>query len=270
MLDLSTEATSPPAKMQFFREIFFPALFAYLSFIGLAAVFGAIAGIVFGTQGEAATDAGKHAKALLGSFYGVQISSLLLYGALYIFVERRAIAAKRLSLRSLYVPVPRSSLVKCAGAGIGGAFLILVGIFLWSRLTATTLTPTPSEAGLMPGRHGISDSYKYLRIALSALTIGLVAPYVEEVFFRGLLQRWLAEKLPGGIAVLASALIFALFHFKMALHFNSWGVFLTLGIGGLGYATGYLYRKYGSLRPGFVLHASYNLTLLALSLLGRA
>src|SRR6202012_4223816 len=103
--------------------------------------------------------------------------------------------------------------------------------------------------------------------ALSMVIVGLVAPCIEELFFRGLLQRWLTERLPSLAAILLSGLIFALFHFKMLLHFNSWGVLLTLGIGSLGVATGLLFRKYESLWPGCVLHASYNLSLIGVSLL---
>jgi membrane protease YdiL (CAAX protease family) len=70
-------------------------------------------------------------------------------------------------------------------------------------------------------------------------------------------------------AILAGAAIFSLCHFKMTLHANSWGVFLTLGIGILGVITGFLFEKYRSLTPGFVFHAGYNLALLAISLLAR-
>jgi membrane protease YdiL (CAAX protease family) len=217
-------------------------------------------------HGEAQSAAQAHFQTLIQSFYGVQISSLAFYGALYFFAEQRAIAAGRPSLWKLYAPMRWTGLIKFVGAGVGGAAALVVGIVLWSKITASPLTPAPSEAALMPGSQ---SAYKYLRIALSMLTVGLIGPCIEELFFRGLLQRWLTQRLPSLTAILLGALIFALFHFKMLLHLNSWGVLLTLGIGSLGVATGLLFRKFGSLWPGFVLHASYNLALIGVSLLGH-
>jgi len=269
MLDTSVRSEDSAPKIRFFGQILAPAIFAVLLLIVAVVAFSIIAGLIAANHGETPDEIGKQVKNLINSFYGTQITSLLLYGALYVFADQRAIAAGHESLRQLYVPVRWLSLLKCAGAGAGSALLVMVTITLWSKLASTALIPTPSEAGLMPGSRGTLDADKYLRIALSAFTVGLVAPFVEEIFFRGLVQRWLAQRLPGGRAVLASAVIFALFHFKLTLHFNSWGVVLTLGIGCLGAATGHLFYKYRSLWPGFVLHASYNLSLIAFTLMGH-
>ena len=265
MLDSAVESGDAGSSVRLFKEILVPAVLAYLTLIVLGIVFGVIAGV----QGRTPAETQIHVQTLLGSFNGVQISSLVLYGAFYVFAEWRATAAGRAPLRTLYQPLRWSQAAKCAGAGIGGALILLTAIVLWTKLTATPLAPVPAEAGLMPVSRGVSGSDKLLRTALSMVTIGLVGPIVEEILFRGLLQRWLAEKMPGMRAVWASAAIFSLCHFKLALHFNSWGVLLSLGIGCLGVATGFLSHRCRSLSPGFILHASYNMSLLAVNLMGH-
>lgn len=265
MLETGVESDNAASSVRLVKEILVPAVLAYLTLIVLGIGFGVIAGI----NGQTPADTRIHVQTRLGSFYGVQISSLVLYGAFYVFAEWRATAAGRAPLRTLYQPLGWSQAAKCAGAGIGGALILLTAIVLWTKLTATPLAPAPAEAGLMPVSRGASGSDKLFRTVLSMLTIGLVGPLVEEILFRGLLQRWLARTMPGMRALLASAAIFSLCHFKFALHFNSWGVLLSLGIGCLGVATGFLFHRYRSLSPGFILHASYNMSLLAVNVMGH-
>lgn len=85
------------------------------------------------------------------------------------------------------------------------------------------------------------------------LVIGIVviiAPLVEELLFRGFLQRVLEYRL-GDItrAVLISALVFAL------MHFNIWWV---VQIYVLGVFMGYLAWRTNSVWPSFIIHACNN------------
>ena len=91
------------------------------------------------------------------------------------------------------------------------------------------------------------------------------APLFEELFFRGLLLRGLLGKLsPLGrragpaLAIVLSAVVFALAHFE-ALQF--------LGLFGFGLVLGILAWRTGRLGPGIVAHMSFNaVTVIAIAL----
>ncbi len=89
--------------------------------------------------------------------------------------------------------------------------------------------------------------------ALALVAAGLVAPVSEEVFFRGLVQGSLRTHYGAPIAILTSAGLFALFH----LIPTTFLPVLVLGIG-----LSLLYHISGSLWPGILLHAGWNVVML--------
>lgn len=92
------------------------------------------------------------------------------------------------------------------------------------------------------------------------LCFGLGAPVQEEAIFRGLLQSALARSLGTGarlaahgvVASLAIALLFGVIHLKV-------GRFTAVGALVLGVLAGEFKRRSGSLLPGMVCHAIFNL-----------
>lgn len=94
---------------------------------------------------------------------------------------------------------------------------------------------------------GAVHSAPALVLALVVLAVG--APLVEELFFRGLLLRSLTEKVSTPVAVLASALLFALAHFE-AVQFA--------GLAAFGVVLGVLAWRTGRLAPGIAAHATFN------------
>jgi membrane protease YdiL (CAAX protease family) len=93
------------------------------------------------------------------------------------------------------------------------------------------------------------------------LCFGLGAPVQEEAIFRGLLQTTLSKSLDsmparvaahGLVASLAVALLFGAIHLKV-------GAFTALAALGLGVLAGELKRRSGSLLPGMLCHAIFNL-----------
>lgn len=81
------------------------------------------------------------------------------------------------------------------------------------------------------------------------LFIGLVPAFVEELFFRGYVQRRLLDRWPGGVVVPLVAVMFAAFHGTPA-----W----ALGVLPLGLWFGVLAWRTGSLWPGIVCHGVVN------------
>lgn len=95
-----------------------------------------------------------------------------------------------------------------------------------------------------------------LDVVLLVLLAGVMAPLVEEIFYRGFLLRGLLRSLSPWIAVVVQALIFAAVHLQ-ALQFPGLFVF--------GLLSGALAVRTGRLGMSWALHAGFNgLTLLLL------
>lgn len=95
-----------------------------------------------------------------------------------------------------------------------------------------------------------------LNIGVGVIAIAIVAPLIEELLFRGLLQRSLMQYMPAGAAIMLSAFVFAMVHMQL----------LALpALMALGAAFGLIYHITGSLRTTIILHMLNNIMALALS-----
>ena len=124
---------------------------------------------------------------------------------------------------------------------------------------------------IVPYRHPIVEFLATHRdatsIALVWLAATVVAPIVEEFFFRRVLQGWLetwlsgrgAAAAAGGLAIGGSAFAFALAHLGQGL---AW-----MPLVGLGVVLGWLARQTGSIVPGILAHALFNAVSVVLVLL---
>lgn len=86
-------------------------------------------------------------------------------------------------------------------------------------------------------------------LGIAWVAAGIVAPLVEETFFRGFLLPALLQKFSFWAAVAINALVFALIHFQPAavVPFFVLGVFFCL-----------LYRVTNSIWPSILMHATMN------------
>jgi len=124
---------------------------------------------------------------------------------------------------------------------------------------------------IVPYRHPIVDFLATHRDAVAVAVVWLaatvVAPIVEELFFRRVLQGWLETwfsgrvggSAAGGLAIVGSALAFALAHLGQGL---AW-----VPLVGLGIVLGTLARQTGSIVPGILAHALFNAVSVVLVLL---
>ena len=87
------------------------------------------------------------------------------------------------------------------------------------------------------------------------VTIALVAPLLEEILFRGLLQNALSKRLPAWAAIALSALVFG------AMHMDFYAMPPLVLMGAI---FGVIYHLTGSLRVTIVLHMVNNAAALAL------
>jgi membrane protease YdiL (CAAX protease family) len=110
-----------------------------------------------------------------------------------------------------------------------------------------------------------ADEVVYVVVAL--LSVILLAPVIEEAFFRGLVLPSIIGMLRGGrwIAVVISALLFAVLHL---LAVTTVAQAIVVGVGTLlvGLGAGSLAVLTGRLGPAIVAHVVFNASILALGL----
>jgi membrane protease YdiL (CAAX protease family) len=131
-----------------------------------------------------------------------------------------------------------------AGAlGIGCGLLLLSYAFNLAYGFFLSLFGLSIQPDIVPLFAGLSSPW--------LLFIGgvVVAPLVEEIFFRGFVFAGLRNRYGWQKAALSSAALFGLIHFTPTAIIP---IFL------LGYVFAYLYQRSGSLWPGILMHASSN------------
>jgi membrane protease YdiL (CAAX protease family) len=120
----------------------------------------------------------------------------------------------------------------------------LVGGALLSAAFIPILGRPPSNTASLLG-----ISFDPFFIVVVVLTVCLLAPVCEELFFRGALYGWMRGRLPALVAVPVSAIIFAGAHVIVPL-------IPTLFVFGLGAA--WIRERTGSTLNSFAMHATQN------------
>ena len=165
------------------------------------------------------------------------------------------------SLIARYRSAGRLLPVICVLAGVALAIAMLVGLNQLALHDLVKFHPRPEDRFFVDGA-----PYQY---PIVFLTAAIVAPFVEEFYFRGVLLSWLGRKITIVPAVLVSAVLFGLLHFRFSSHPGAEGWVLTGVIGFIGLVNAILAVRTKSLWPPFALHAGYNATLVGLALLPR-
>ena len=122
---------------------------------------------------------------------------------------------------------------------------------VFGALGTLALSVGVSQLGIEP--EGMKQAMEISRapglFLISLLVMGLLAPVVEELVFRGLLFGWLAGRWGGAVAAGVSSLVFAAAHLEPA------HIALVLPLGLL---FGWLRWRTGSLLPSMVAHIVNN------------
>jgi membrane protease YdiL (CAAX protease family) len=140
-------------------------------------------------------------------------------------------------------------------AAIGFAFGVGV-IFLLGYLAShhiVEIHSTPADRAIIPHSLG--------QLLMTLPLVALLIPFVEEMYFRGLLLSWLQQTLPAILAALVSAAIFALVHLHFITRPGREGWVLTGIITVLGLVNATWAQLSRSLWPPLTVHATYNGTL---------
>lgn len=95
----------------------------------------------------------------------------------------------------------------------------------------------------------------FLDIFLAVLSIAVIAPLAEEIVFRGYIFRAVENKAGGYVAIILTALAFAILHFSPVLFIP---IFL------MGLAMGWVRERTGSIVPSLIFHSANNLSAVVL------
>lgn len=123
------------------------------------------------------------------------------------------------------------------------------GVFFWSALLALGLIiPSAWLQEMLPSLPNVirAQLVELLRHPLGFVAVGLLAPLVEEIVFRGaILRALLSQFSKAWVAILISAVLFAAIHANPAQMPHAFVVGLLLG---------WMYWRTSSILPGMVYH----------------
>jgi membrane protease YdiL (CAAX protease family) len=219
-----------------------PAQPARLRDIALLLFVGLIVGAILGVIAMAVARFFTHSKFVAGIIWGAAVYGSWLVGYQWL--------AKKRGWDGLQARFSRTRpkvLLTAAASGIG-LIVLLSAVASLLRWFGIDVLPPPLP-DILP------RSASQLIFAL--VLIGVMGPLAEELIFRGLLLDWLRGKINVWAAALILSVLFSLLHnngFKLgAIGVLAFGVRMALGLVSSAFAI-----RSSSLRPSFVLHATFN------------
>jgi membrane protease YdiL (CAAX protease family) len=150
--------------------------------------------------------------------------------------------AAHASLRQLGLRAP-SAMEIAAGIGGGAAMFVVTLVLGTLQSVVVHVRPEQSVVGALEGAH---DAGVIIAFALVAC---VVAPFVEELTFRGLVFNALRRYVPFTLAAPLSALLFAAAHLTPSALIPLWGGGIVLA---------YVYARTGALSASMISHGTFN------------
>lgn len=163
-------------------------------------------------------------------------------GIMVVFALIFAAAFLNAKGRSLGLGVPTTGAQLALGVGAGLLLVFVADIVTAGQ--AKVVGPHPEAVAQILKTHKGAVSFLF-----DFASVGIIAPFAEELLFRGVIFAGLAQRLPLGWAAAISGVIFG------AAHLDPWSI-VPLAIVGTGLAL--LYRRTGSLWPNIIAHATFN------------
>ncbi len=137
------------------------------------------------------------------------------------------------------------------------ALPVMIGLYIAIAVLSVVWTSQVGESPMMDERiHHVAFSNNPWLLAVMALGAGLWAPLSEELFFRGLLQNALSQRMSVFVASVVQTMLFAGMHTYTGVHFAA------VTVVGAGLTLHYLWRK--TLIATMCLHAQFNVLMLTL------
>jgi hypothetical protein len=172
---------------------------------------------------------------------GKFLLQLSLYGGVVGSVVLLVTTRRHARLRDLgWRPVPVQWVLLAVPLAAGAYILVVVAGAIGNQLFPSAHNGQPQA---------VRDAFGHYQL-LAVVAVSVIAPVAEETLFRGFLYGWMRGRMPQMAAVALSALIFALAHAELAL---------LVPIFVLGCLLALIYERSGSLVPGAIIHALFNL-----------
>lgn len=234
----------------FLAVVFF--LFSQFVFGFVAIIWIAVTGDDIG-MGEAEIMAGLEDPTMIAlpTIWSVLVSNLFVLGVLWLYLRR----GDRLRQTGWY-SWSKHSWQRTMGVAIA----CIAGALAFNYVYTEFLFPDLEMQALMKDMIASIPKTVQNQILLF-VTIAVVAPLVEEVVFRGMLQKAFVRWMPPWAAILVAAFIFAVIHMQP----EAIGPLMALGV-----AFGIIYHYSGSLRLTILLHVINNAAALLLQPIAEA
>jgi len=197
----------------------------------------------------------QYLRPILTSYQGEMGVTIVIYLAVLLAIWLLLPKSGPASLQSYFPRVSIGTFVLALFSGLVFAFLVGLALSELSSHHIVTFHATKAEEALVPRT--------LVQLAPALLAVSVVGPFVEEVYFRGIMLRWLRSRMPLVIAAIPDAAVFAGTHFRFTTHVGIEGWVLTgglflFGLFAVGWAAGTR-----SLWPSFAAHGMYNAALIA-------
>jgi membrane protease YdiL (CAAX protease family) len=126
-----------------------------------------------------------------------------------------------------------------------------VGLFFVLRLGVTLIAVFLAQLGVtsMQAQAFAPAGVTWVSAIAMLFFAGLLVPFAEEIFFRGVVYRWMRDKWGVPVGVIVSGLVFGIAHFEPATVIPA----IVLGM-----ALALVFEKSKSLWPCIVIHALNN------------
>jgi membrane protease YdiL (CAAX protease family) len=214
------------------------------------ALFGFAAGIILSSVAAAVAGAVSSDPTGTGVALGLPVLVADLVGLWVALVAAAVLASRRHGTgslaRDLGLRIGRWwDLVVGAAVGLGCQY----GLIPLLYLPFERADPTLAQRIAQPAQTDTGSAHTVGALIVLLVFLAVGAPLVEELFFRGLLLRGLAGRLPAPVAVVVTGLLFALAHFE-AVQFAGLALF--------GVVLGVLAWRSGRLGPSVAAHAAFN------------
>jgi membrane protease YdiL (CAAX protease family) len=231
----------------------FPGIWPSIGWVVLFILLQVLAGVIAITIAVMTDGSGREMMELmqdltvvaLPTIWSLVVSSLLMLGLLWLYLRKgdrvSAIRLDRWSLMSLPKTIGLAAVLIGAGLGFNYGY----GEYLVPNIEV--------QEELRKLFAAIPDTIPNSILLFAAVAV--IAPLLEELLFRGLLQNSLAHKLPIWAAIALSALVFG------AMHMDLYAMPPLVLMGAI---FGVIYHLTGSLRVTIALHMINNAAALAL------
>jgi membrane protease YdiL (CAAX protease family) len=228
----------------------------YLAVIAAFVTVGLGVGIVMGAQGAD----GAAIQARVQQVIQQPVLALML--SLLPFQLGMAAVVLLAARRSKEPLKERLGLLPQAGQTVGALRLTALAAFTTSTAFATVIGSSMllGEVPTNPISSAINDS-SWPTLTLISVVLSLLPVLVEEIMFRGYIQRRLLLRWSPAVAIGVSTLLFALMHSDSLQH--------MVAVIPLGIVTGLLAYRTNSVKPAMLVHAIHNAGAVGIGAMGR-